>query len=245
MSLKRTIKRIFFPEVCRNCGEIIPIHLERCSCGFSDVIRISNNFCEHCGAEKEACCCYYSGSAFLSHITAPFVYTGAIKDRIHDLKFNKMPEEAKFFAHEMSIRFAVTFPSVNPDYVTFVPMTEGKFNERGYNQSELLAALVCEELSFCEAELLFKTKDTLNQHNLSKAERLSNLNGAFEINKAFDIKGKTILICDDVKTTGTTLKKCCDLLFAAGAKDVYCLCSAVTSFFVPISHVLRNNKKYM
>lgn len=243
MSLKRTIKRVFFPEVCHNCGRIIPITKSRCDCGFSDVFRLSEGICEHCGSEKEFCCCHYAGSAFLPHVTAPFLYTGAIRDRIHDLKFNNKPEEAEFFGSEMSVWFSTVFPYVQPDYVTFVPMTKSKLLERGYNQSELLAEEVSNKLSLEKVQLLFKVKDTLNQHNLSKRERLTNLNNAFSFNNDYVLDGKTVLICDDIKTTGTTLKKCCDVLFSAGVKDVYCLCAAITDYFVPIEHVLRTRIK--
>ena len=243
LSLKRTIMRIFFPEVCHNCGKIIPINKSRCECGFSDVFRLSENICEHCGSETDYCSCHYGGSAFLPHVTAPFLYSGAIKDRIHDLKFNNKPEEADFLGHEMCLRFSLIFSAVQPDYVTFVPMTKSKLKSRGYNQSELLSEVVADELNFEKAELLLKVKDTLNQHNLSKSERLSNLNNAFSLNNDYSVSGKTVLICDDVKTTGTTLKKCCDVLFSAGAKDVYCLCAATSDFFVPIEHVLRKRQK--
>ncbi len=242
LTLKRTVRRIFFPERCRECGLIIPIGKDRCDCGFSDVFRISESFCKHCGAENEFCSCIHNGSAFLPHITAPFLYYGSIKERLHAFKFGGKTEEAKFFGYEMSVRFQAVFPSVKPDYVTFVPMTKLKLEKRGYNQSELIAQVIANELSVENADLLFKIKNTLNQHTLSKAERLTNLNGAFAANNGYDLSGKTILLCDDIKTTGTTLKKCCDVLFAAGAKDVYCLCAAVTDYFVPISHVLQNRR---
>lgn len=135
----------------------------------------------------------------------------------------------------MSLRFSSVYPSVEPDYVCAVPMTEAKIQKRGYNQSELLARQICSELIFNYSELIVKVKDTLNQHNLSKQDRLNNLNSAFSVNRETDIEGKTILLCDDIKTTGTTLKECSDVLFKAGAKDVYCLCAAVTDYFVPIT----------
>ncbi len=243
MNLKRTVRRIFFPEKCHECGSIIPINKDRCDCGFSDVFRISESFCEHCGAEAEFCCCCYKGSSFLPHVTAPFLYYGAIKEKLHALKFDSKIEEAEFFGHEMSMRFQKVFSSVKPDYVAFVPMTKSKLEKRGYNQSELLANVVADELLIDKSDLLFKVKDTLNQHNLSKNERLTNLNGAFAVNESYNLSEKTILLCDDIKTTGTTLKKCCDVLFSAGAKDIYCLCAAVTDYFVPISHVLKNQRK--
>lgn len=231
-----TLKRIFFPEVCKNCGDIIPIGHKACtSCGFRMLPRVSEDFCEHCGSESDNCCCGYRGSAYLSHITAPFFYSGEIKERLHNLKFHQKPEESEFLAHEMSLRFASVYPKVAPDYVCAVPLTAAKLQKRGYNQSELLARQVCDELLLDYAELILKVKDTLNQHNLSKQDRLNNLDSAFSVNEEFDLDGKTVLLCDDIKTTGTTLRECSNVLFNAGASDVYCLCAAVTDYFVPIT----------
>lgn len=142
----------------------------------------------------------------------------------------------------MSLRFAAVYPLVAPDYVCAVPLTAAKLQKRGYNQSELLARRVCDELLLEYAELIFKVKDTLNQHNLSKQDRLSNLNSAFSVNGEYDLDGKTVLLCDDIKTTGTTLKECSDVLLNSGAKDVYCLCAAVTDYFVPITWKLDKTR---
>ena len=243
MSLKRTARRIFFPEKCRECGEIIPFGKDKCACGLYDIFRIGENFCSHCAVESEFCRCDCSDSVLLPHVTAPFLYSGAIKEKIHELKFYGKTEHAEFFGHEMSARFQNAFPAVVADVVTFVPMTKTDLEKRGYNQSELIANAVSGELSLNKEELLFKIKATLNQHNLSKAERLTNLDGAFAPNPAFDLSGKTVLLCDDIKTTGTTLKKCCDVLFSAGAEDVYCLCAAVTDYFVPVFQIIKNKRK--
>lgn len=238
MDFKRTIKRIFFPEKCKYCGEIIPLGQEFCDCEGAKLPRVSENFCEHCGAETDNCCCDMLGSAFLPHITAPFFYSGEVREKIHRFKFDGETELALFFGHEMSLRFATVFFEAKPDFVCPVPMTRARFESRGYNQSELLAEEISNELLIPKENLLLKTKDTLNQHSLTKLERQTNLNGAFCVDSQFDLKGKTVLLCDDIKTTGTTLKKCSDALFEAGAKDVFCLCAAVTDYFVPVSHKL-------
>lgn len=237
-----TLRRIFFPLVCENCGDIIPLGTLECSCGFHAFPRVSESFCEHCGSEKDNCCCGFNGSAFLPHITAPFLYTEEIKERLHEFKFFGKTQESDFFGYEMAVRFAVAFPDATVDYVCFVPMTQAKLEKRGYNQSQLLAKEVGEQLSIRYAPLLFKVRDTLNQHSLSKNDRLNNLYAAFAVNPEFDITEKTVLLCDDIKTTGTTLKECCNALFKAGAKDVYCLCAAVTDYFVPITWKLDKKR---
>ena len=243
LKFRKTLKRIFFPEKCNNCGEIIPITQEKCSCGFSRVFRISENFCEHCGAEKISCSCCLSSSAFLSHITAPFLYTGDIKDKLLAFKFGSKLDEAVFLAQEMSRRFEAVYPGVAIDYVCPVPMTQEEFLNRGFNQSSLLAENVAAILDVQKAELLLKIRNTSRQHTLAQKERLVNLKKAFIADEKFDITGKNIILCDDIKTTGSTLKECSDVLFAAGANDVYCLCAAAADYFVPIEERMRTARR--
>lgn len=239
MKLKKTLRRIFFPEKCNNCGEIIPITHEKCSCGLNNVFRISEIFCEHCGAEKLSCSCCFSGSAFLPHITAPFLYSGDIKEKLQAFKFDAKLNEAVFFAREMSKRFEIVYPGVKIDYICTVPMTHEEKENRGFNQSELLADSISKNLRIRKADLIFKIRETSRQHTLSQRERLVNLKKAFVVNDEFDIYGKNIILCDDIKSTGSTLKECCDVLFAAGANDVYCLCAAVADYFIPIEKKIR------
>ncbi|MCM1392944.1 MAG: hypothetical protein NC185_09255 [Ruminococcus sp.] len=169
------------------------------------------------------------------YITAPFVYTGLVRARILDLKFSGEKSEGKFFAMKMAQRFAESFPLAKADAVTFVPMTENAIRKRGYNQSEIMAIEVSKQLFVPFAKTLVKLYDTENQHKLSKRERMINLNGAFDVIDADKVKGKTFILCDDVKTTGTTLSRCVDTLIKAGAKDVYCLCAAITDYKTDLS----------
>ena len=79
-------------------------------------------------------------------------------------------------------------------------------------------------------DTVVKIKETELQHSLGAKERVKNLEGAFAIKKGADVKGKTLLLCDDIKTTGTTLSKCADVLYENGAKAVYCIVLAVTDY---------------
>ncbi len=222
-----TFKRIFFPKHCSVCGEIIPIEKPFCGCDGNEYFETEENCCEYCG--QSICACGNKNTVCLPHITAPFLYTALAKERLLNFKFYGEKKEAEFFGEKMAFKFARAFYNVNADFVTFVPMTEKQVKERGYNQSQLLAEVVSERLFLrCEA-VLSKTKETVSQHSLSQKERLENLVDIFEVTDS-RVKGKTVILCDDIKTTGTTLSRCCDVLFKAGAKDVYCLCSAVSDF---------------
>lgn len=222
------IARIFFPQKCTVCGRIVPIEQEYCSCFSDGIFPLPEEVCLHCGYSLQQCQCEDEAEITFENFAAVYIYSGKIRARIHNLKFHGAKYEADAFGEEMSFRFAQCFPNVTADAVTFVPMSKNEEKERRYNQSELLARAVAKSLFIPCRRLLLKTKDTQSQHTLSKDERRKNLGGAFCANAKEDIKGKTVILCDDIKTTGTTLKRCCDVLYENGAKEVYCLCIAVS-----------------
>lgn len=226
--------RLFFPKRCSLCGEIVPIDEDYCSCGGKQEIRVGTPFCEHCGHSADSCICHLPDAVFFEHITAVFVYTGLVRTRLCDFKFGGERKESDRFSSEMSLRFCQAYPLVRPDAVTFVPMTDRAEKERGYNQSRLLALGISKRLLVPCETLLVKTQETRRQHDLTADERRSNLDGAFSARENARIDGRTVLLCDDIKTTGTTLSRCADVLKANGAKEVYCLCAAVSDFMTKL-----------
>lgn len=220
--------RLFYPKVCSACGKIVPIEQDICGCMGKDYYGISSDFCRHCGADSDSCFCRNEFEACLEEITAPYYYAGAVKERLLDFKFNSEKYHGSFFGDKMALRFAEFYPTVKADVVTFVPMEIKAKKERGYNQSEILAKQVAKRLFLPCRELIIKTKSTKSQHSLSAKERTENLVGAFERVDNKDLSGKVIILCDDIKTTGTTLLRCAEVLRQANAEKVYCLCAAVT-----------------
>ena len=129
----------------------------------------------------------------------------------------------------MAASIRANLPGVAFDQITCVPMRTAKEKERGYNQSALLAQELSKLLEIpVHCHLLRKCADTPAQHELKGAERRGNVFGVFEVAKPELTQGKTILLCDDVKTTGATLDECAKMLKLAGAQEVYCACIAVT-----------------
>ena len=108
------------------------------------------------------------------------------------------------------------------DKIAFVPLSKGGVYKRGFNQSEILALNLSKEFSIPVAKILEKTRRTHRQNELARDERLSNLAGAFRIKSNTSINGLTILLIDDVMTTGATLSECAGTLKASGAKEVRC-----------------------
>lgn len=226
---KDKILRIFYPYKCEVCGRIVPIEKDYCDCFNEKIRRVSINFCEGCGKDISKCVCHDS-KIILSHITAPFVYSGFIKNYILNYKFNGKKRFHKKLGEEMAERFTSCYPDVSADIVTFVPVSAKTLSTRGYNQSELLADVVSEKLSLPVVPTLIKIRETTAQSKLGSAERSINLKDALTVIDKADVAGKTVILCDDIKTTGNTLSICTDLLLGIGAKDVYCLCAAVSEY---------------
>lgn len=228
MKLKRIIQSVFFPERCSICGEIKPFLKAYCPKCLIDTKAIPENACRHCAHEK--CICGKNVTAKLPHFSAVYYYQGQLKRSIHQFKFYGESSYACIFGKAMSDKIKADFPDIIFDGICFVPMTRSAKRKRGYNQSELLAREVAKQLNLPLVPCLAKIKDTSNQKSLSSQQRHENIRNNFTLNGKTDITGKTLILCDDIKTTGATLKECCDTLINAGAKDVYCLCLAVTPY---------------
>ena len=109
------------------------------------------------------------------------------------------------------------------DLVTYVPVSKKRKQERGYDQSYLLARETCRHWSVAPETLLQKTKDNVAQSSLSsREERQKNVVGAYVAVNEDKIKGQRILLIDDILTTGATLREAARVLREAGAERVIC-----------------------
>ncbi len=229
MKYGRILSKIFFPERCPLCGRILSITEELCFCCGKDEVKLHLNCCEHCGNEKELCSCERKYSSALPHITGAFIYDGLVQNKLLFFKFGGHRYLYRFFGDSLSERIAVTFASADFDTVTFVPASKVSAKSTDYNPSQLIAERTAKRLFLPCKELLVKSRETEKQHKLNARERFTNVKGSFSAKDGAEIKGRTILLCDDIKTTGATLKECSDVLFGMGARDVYCAVVAVTS----------------
>lgn len=107
------------------------------------------------------------------------------------------------------------------DLIVPVPSSAGSERQRGFNQSALLARQIGKRLGLPVHErLLIRVKETPSQRELTREEREKNLLCAFQVQRSEKIKGKHILLVDDVYTTGSTIRECTRTLLDAGAADV-------------------------
>jgi len=114
--------------------------------------------------------------------------------------------------------------NIDPDEIDFVvpvPLHPVKLRERQFNQSEVLAAYLAKKLNKkIVKDRLKRIKYTMPQTELKREQRLKNVNGAFRAKRDSNFEDKTILLVDDVLTTGATLNECAKALKDAGAKRV-------------------------
>lgn len=111
-----------------------------------------------------------------------------------------------------------------------VPLTEARQKRRGYNQAEELSRRLSELLSVEYVEdVLFKIREAEPQKNLTSEERAKNVEGVYRVHKRKECKGKTVVLVDDIMTTGTTGSAIASLLLYAGAKEVVFLVAAATA----------------
>ncbi|NLP48783.1 MAG: ComF family protein [Clostridiales bacterium] len=216
------------PRRCALCEQVTAPDIGVCKACQKDLPFISGSICHKCGREKEECLCggficFYEG------IYSPFYYEGALAKSIGGFKFRGKVQNAHYYAQEMAA-FLDKFLCVESlDLVTCVPLSKKSRNKRGYNQSSLLARQVAAYLGkACNDKALIKIYETPAQHSLPSLERRGNLIGAFEADKKSDLSGKTVLLCDDIATTGATLNECAKTLLLGGAKKVVCATVAVT-----------------
>jgi len=216
---------LFFPERCACCGQPTDAG-QVCAACRREWLHLDRWLCKICEREMMSCRCR-GRQLFFDGITAPFCYGGAVRKAIHTCKFHGRRRLAPLFAADMAGQLKATGPDWRFDVICCVPLHKSRLRERGFNQCELIAREMSAQLDIpFEAAGLAKIRPTPSQHTLRAKERLQNLSGAFVCRKRFD--GQTVLLIDDVSTTGATLDECAKMLKQAGAARVWaCVLAAV------------------
>lgn len=222
---------VFYPKQCVCCGEIIDDSEEICDVCMRNIERVDDTKrCIKCGLLKADCQC----KIYVYHfegVVAPFFNKGLARAGIYNFKFNKKAHYSLFFAREMVKVIVSQLKDVEFDAVCFVPSSLYSFSRRGFNQSELLAKDISNILSLPLIKGVLKCKFSLGfQHRLGREKRFKKVQSKYYFlnRKAGFLKDKTVLLVDDIKTTGATLDECSRQILLAGAKCVYCITALVT-----------------
>ncbi len=217
-----------FPQRCAYCGKVVSSEKLMCDECAEHLPRVSGTVCFKCGREKTLCSCK-GAEMYYTRLVAPFYFKGNVRSGIHAFKFRNFPQNAKAYSAEMVKTIKERLSGVEFDFVTEVPMTKSSRKKRSYNQGELLAEGISKELGIeHKSNVLVKLYETDKQHNLSFYLRRGNLTGVFDVADSSAVNGKTVLLVDDISTSGETLNECAKMLWLYGAKEIYCITVAVT-----------------
>lgn len=235
--MKEKAKRCFYDRIlwllftnrCRYCGEILKPDETLCEDCTENLPVIKGEKCKYCGAEKTRCICKKHKLAY-DGITSPFYYDGVIKKCVTRLKFSGKIVLGSILAQDMATTVKEDFRDINFDFICFVPFTNWQKIKRKYNQSEVLAEKLSEELKIPLCSVMVKLFETKSQHKMNHRARKGNVFGVYDVKNGINVKGKTILLVDDVKTSGSTLDDCAAILKIRGASEVYCVTAAIASF---------------
>ncbi|MBQ3006242.1 MAG: ComF family protein [Clostridia bacterium] len=226
-----TLKQILFsvlPKRCAYCGSVITSDLLVCAECEKSLPRVTGNVCRKCGRGTDFCSCK-GAEMYFESLVAPFYFEGNVRKGMHAFKFRKSPDNAKAYGKEISETILQRYDGIDFDFITEVPMTRKSVKERGYNQCALLCKSISENLGMeYRPGVLVKIYETEKQHGLNYNIRKGNLTGVFDVKNPEEVKDKTVLICDDIATSGETLNECAKMLWLHGAKEVYCVAAALT-----------------
>lgn len=210
-----------YPPACASCSKFGVRWCDECR---AQVQALVEDICPKCGVPSPL-------NALCAHCQValpPYTalrswgrYNGTLRQAIHRLKYNHDLGLAETLSRQLIKRLKdLSWPV---DLITAVPLSVKRISERGYNQSDLLAQplALAQRVPFLP-KAVFRTRETVSQVGLTAKERHENVRNAFAAQPQW-VHGKSVLLIDDVATTGATLNYCSTALLQSGASSVYCL----------------------
>ena len=227
--IQNRVLNTLFPETCPVCHESASDHTTAPICtGCWDSIRpYEGPRCDKCGipldSDSSMTCgeCIKDEPAYRS-VRSFGLYRGPLRKSINLLKYHNTKRLSKPLSE---IILSMDIPRA--DAVIPVPLYKDRLRQREFNQSALLAKYTAKNTGMSLlVDCLIKLKDTRPQVGLTSRERRRNMKNAFGVEKKDLIKGKDILLVDDVITTGATVRECSRVLKKAGAGNIYVMALA-------------------
>lgn len=221
----RICVQLLFPLRCPVCDDIVrPFGEKICLNCMKKLKPLTPPWCMQCGKklwrEQELCgdCRrkkhnFIRGRALYEyHSAAPAIYR---------FKYSGRREYAEFFGEEAAVLLGDFIRSVKPDALVPVPLHKKRQRKRGYNQAKLLADAIGRRMDIpVYGKLLVRVKNTVPLKRQNPKERQNNLKKAFNVAQN-DVKLKTIIVVDDIYTTGSTIDEVSAVLREHGVKNVY------------------------
>jgi len=230
--------QFFLPPQCHCCGKFLEEGEEGiCSDCLSEIRWIEPPFCSVCGTpfaskvvENHPCSACAGGRRYFEIARALGYYKGPLQEAIHRWKYQGRTYLSPVFGKWMARGFQRYWEPTSLDLLIPVPLHRKRLRERGFNQSLLLVQELSRRTGIpYYKRVLLKKRHTFPQVSLSGVEREKGVRGAFHVTGKEELEGKSILLVDDVYTTGATVNECSKVLMEAGAErvDVLTLAHAV------------------
>lgn len=206
------LKKLLFPRRCAFCRRLIE--------------EDGGYLCSECADKvKEISRPKAHKGSFYNEALAVYSYKDQVRQAIHRYKFHGGVYLGEFFGSKMAEK--VRQAGWQIDIVTSAPSHPSKRRKKGYDHAYLLARETAKELDAPCLQLLSKTRRTPPMYGLTPAQRRANIMGSIKLScPAEQIKGKRILLADDIITTGSTASECARVLKTAGAAYVAVICAA-------------------
>ena len=209
MKILSLIIDLLYPKHCRFCNKVI---------GFSRCIECEEKVAElkrpiGLPLQRQA-----RNMDCLAFVFSPYNYEKPVSEAILRLKFSNKPLDVKSFALDIVNELKNCDEPLKLDIITCVPTTNREIKEHGRNLPYILAKIISQEMQLeFDPDLLLKIKETKRQMGLSGEQRRKNIKNAFAVNSDKKLTGKSVLIIDDMFTTGSTMNECAETLRKSGA----------------------------
>lgn len=209
------ILNLLFPPKCILCQKVLE--------------NSETDLCHECRIHSPECAGVHKNFSFLDSWTAVWYYKGCIRKSILRFKFYGARHYAPAYGRMLAMRIRQEYAE-QFDVLTWVPTSCLRRLTRGYDQAQLLAEAVGQELEMTPVRTLCKVRHNRAQSGIAGQEkRRANVLGAYKVACPQELRGKRVLLLDDVITTGATAGECARVLLTAGAKEVHCGCVAAAT----------------
>lgn len=206
--MMQRLLNLLFPEKCVLCRTVLE--------------KEEMDLCHRCRLEAPDCPISGNKLPFLDSWAAVWYYEDTARKSLLRYKFGGRRSYAITYGRLLAMKLQREYPE-GFDFLTYVPTGRWRKWKRGYDQVELLAKEVGRQLGMQPQPLLKKVRRTRVQSRIrGEARRRANVLGAYAVGEPEKVKGKRILLLDDIITTGSTIGECARVLLTAGAKEVHC-----------------------
>ena len=206
--IQDALLNLLFPPKCTLCAKVLE--------------KQETDLCRDCRVNSPECAGIHKNFSFLDSWAAVWYYEGNIRGSLLRYKFRRARHYAPVYGRMLAMRLQQEYPD-GFDILTWVPVSRLRRFTRGYDQVELLAEAVGQELGMQPVSTLKKVRNNRPQSGIvGQAKRRANVLGVYRAVCPQEVRGQRVLLLDDIITTGATAGECARVLLTAGAKEVHC-----------------------